>query len=223
MKLFDFIFGSAVNRRMASFQDRLMERHVAEVENIYRQMRGWRHDYHSHLQTIKAYRAMGREEELNDYLELLEADLTAVDTVIKSGNIMVDAMLNSKLSLAKSRGIAVNAKAVVPKSIGVSEVDLCVLVGNLLDNAMEACAGLPADKRFIRVYMDMKKDNLYMCVTNSSGGVKKENGRYISSKGGNHGFGLIRADRIVKKYGGYIKRGDEEGAFTSEVLLPVTQ
>lgn len=223
MGLIDFILRGAIDRRIAAFQNDLMAKHITEVENIYKQMRGWRHDYHNHIQALKAYRFLDENDKIDQYLNSLETDLTSVDTLIKSGNVMVDAILNSKLSLAKSRCISISAKAVVPSNIPISEIDLCVIIGNLLDNAIEA--GLRIDdeaKRFIRIYMDMKRDNLYLSVTNSSGGkIKKQDGRYVSDKGVNHGFGLMRLDKIVDKYAGYIKRRDEDGAFTSEVMLPL--
>ena len=105
----------------------------------------------------------------------------------------------------------------------MSVIDLCVIIGNLLDNAIEACQRMEGGgQRFIRVYMDLKRDSLYLSVTNASGGpIRKQDERYISVKGVNHGFGLMRVDRIVDKYGGYIKRRDEEGAFTAEVMLPL--
>jgi len=172
---------------------------------------------------MKAYRSFNENKKIDNYLNSLETDLTSVDSLIKSGNVMADAILNSKLSLAKSRKITVNAKAVVPKEITIAEIDLCVVIGNLLDNAIEACLRIGDEsKRFIRVYMDMKRNDLYISVTNSSGGkAQKQNGRYISGKGESHGFGLMRVDKIVDKYGGYIKRNDEDGAFTSEVMLPL--
>ena len=223
MKIIDVILRGAIDRRIAAYQNDLMTKHVTEVENIYKQMRGWRHDYHNHIQTIKAYRSLGENEKIDGYLNSLDADLTSVDTLIKSGNVMVDAILNSKLSLAKSRKINVNAKAVVPKNITISEIDLCVIIGNLLDNAIEACLRINDEKkRFIRVYMDMKRGDLYLSVTNSSEGkIQKQGGKYISGKGESHGFGLMRVDKIVDKYNGYIKRNDEDGAFTSEVMLPL--
>ena len=223
MGFVDYFLRGAIDRRTAVFQSDLMEKHVTEVENIYKQMRGWRHDYHNHIQTMKAYRSLGENEKIDGYLNSLETDLTSVDTLIKSGNVMVDAILNSKLSLAKSRKIDINAKAIVPQKLTVSEIDLCVIIGNLLDNAIEACVRVDDEaKRFIRVYMDLKRDNLYLSITNASGGkIQKQDGRYISGKGENHGFGLMRIDKIVDKYAGYIKRRDEDGAFTSEIMLPL--
>lgn len=136
---------------------------------------------------------------------------------------MVDAILNSKLSLAKSQNININAKAIVPQDISVSDIDLCVIIGNLLDNAIEASLKMNEEEvPKIRVYIDIKREQLYISVTNSSGErANKHNGRYLSIKGTNHGFGLVRVDKIVEKYNGYIKRRDEEGVFTSEVLLPL--
>ena len=82
---------------------------------MYRQMRGWRHDYHNHIQTMKAYLTMRQLEDLNRYFQELDQDLTTVDTVIKTGNVMIDAILNSKLSLAKGKNIRIEAKAVFGK------------------------------------------------------------------------------------------------------------
>ena len=106
---------SLLDRRIAAYQNDLVAKHCEEVQNIYREMRGWRHDYHNHIQTLKAYRAEGENERLDRYLSALDADLAGIDTLIKSGNVMVDAMLNSKLSLAAARRISVNARAIVPE------------------------------------------------------------------------------------------------------------
>ena len=215
-----------VDRRIAQYQSDLLERHCEEVENMYRQTRGWRHDYHDHIQTMKAYLAMGRLEELSHFLGELDRDLTTVDTVIKTGNVMIDAILNSKISLAKVRGIHVEAKAIVPKelNLSLSVVDLSLVIGNLMDNAMEACDGICDEKeRFIRIYMDVLKGQLYIYIMNSAEGRRKRAGRvYESTKDGKyHGFGLMRIDKVVDKYQGYLERQDEEGVFVTEVMLPL--
>lgn len=76
--------------------------------------------------------------------------------------------------------------------------------------------------RLLRVYIDVKRDRLYVSVTNTSGGsVRKRGGRYQSAKQGFHGLGLMRVDRLVDRYQGYVKRRDEQGAFTTELLLPI--
>ena len=155
MGILSWMLSPIIDKRIAAFQSDLMGKHIVEVENIYKQMRGWRHDYNSHIQTVKAHLQFKQYEEIGIYLNNLESDLATVDTVIKTGNVMVDAILNSKLSLAASKSISIDAKAIVPKTLPISEIDLCIIIGNLLDNATEACVRLPVESdRFIRVYID---------------------------------------------------------------------
>ena len=189
---------------------------------MYRQIRGWRHDYRNHIQTMKAYAAEGDWEAIRRYLDLLDEDLTSVDTAVKTGNPMADAILNSKISLANSKKIRVIADAHIPVKLKSSEIDLCCILGNLFDNAIEASEKLPEDQRVIRVYMDMKNTQLYISFTNFTAGkkLKKEGKLFRSTKGEGHGFGLVRIDAIVERLDGYISRNSEDGAFTTEILLP---
>ena len=99
------LFSRLLDRRIASYQQELIETHYREVDNMYRQIRGWRHDYRNHIQTMKAYASAGDLEAIRRYLDLLDQDLTTVDTVIKTGNPMADAILNSKISLQNPRGL----------------------------------------------------------------------------------------------------------------------
>lgn len=217
------VFIRLLELRIAAYQNDLMEKHCEEVENMYRQMRGWRHDYKHHIQTMKAHLMLKQYRELDDYLSELDTDLTKVDTVLRTGNVRIDAVLNSKLAVAKEKGIRVNAKAIVPDRLKVKEVDLCVIVGNLLDNAMEACAGTVEENQFIRIYMEALKGQLYIYASNSMADhINKVGGQYLSTKDGNHGFGLMRIDRVVKKYNGYINRQHEEGIFATEIMLPLS-
>ncbi len=211
-----------IDRRIAEYQSELIKTHYREVDNMYRQIRGWRHDYRNHIQTMKAYAAAGDWDAIKRYLDLLDDDLASVDTVIKTGNPMTDAILNSKISLAKAKSIRVIADAHVPVRLKSSEIDLCCILGNLFDNAIEASERLPEEKRLIRVYMDMKGTQLYISFTNmTAGGKMTKLGRlFASTKGEGHGFGLARIDAIVARAEGYISCNSEDGAFTVEILLP---
>lgn len=216
------LLSKRMDKRIASYQHELIETHYREVDNMYRQIRGWRHDYRNHIQTMKAYAAAGDWDAVKRYLDLLDDDLATVDTVIKTGNHMTDAILNSKISLAKSKGIKVVADAHIPVELKSSEIDLCCIIGNLFDNAIEASVQLPEDQRLIRVYMDMKNTQLYISFTNFTAGRKlqKVGKLFRSTKGGDHGLGLVRIDSIVERLEGYISRNSEDGAFTTEILLP---
>lgn len=223
MPLFDRVFYRSIDRRIAAYQQELTEKHCEEVQNIYNTMRGWRHDYRNHIAVMQASLKMGNLAELENYLGELDIDLNTVDTVVKTGNVMADAILNSKLSLACKKGIKTNVTASVPK-LEMSDVKLCVIIGNLLDNAMEACMKIEDEtERFIRVYIGVFKEQFYISVTNSMAETPKRIGKaYKTTKDNEHGFGLMRIDAIVKKYGGYLRREHDEGVFGTEIMLPVT-
>ena len=217
------MLGKRANRRIEAYQRELLKTHFLEVDNMYRKMRGWRHDYRNHIQVLKSYTDKGDLEAISEYLDNLEKDLYTVDTVIKTGNPMTDAILNSKIALANDRNIRVEVDANIPVLISISPVDLCTILGNLFDNAIEASEGLPEDRRVIRVYIDLKGNQLYISFLNftSGGKLKKVGNIFKSTKGGEHGLGLGRIDDVVKRLGGYISRNSEESAFTTEVLLPI--
>ena len=207
-----------IAKRVASFETELLQKYYAEVENMYAKMRGWRHDHRHHIKTMKIHASKGEYEEIVKYLDMLDEDLTNIETVIKTGNQMADAILNSKLSIAAEKQIKIKAEAQIPVSLTISELDLCIVIGNLLDNAIDACMELPAEERLIRIYMEMKGNYLYLVLTNTAGGTKKHSFR--TAKGEGHGLGLARVDAVVKKYGGYLTRASEDNAFSTEVLLP---
>jgi two-component system sensor histidine kinase AgrC len=210
------------DRKLTEYQNALVEQHYAEIENIYRTMRGWRHDWHNHIQALCAQLDSGEYEKARSYLDEINQSILTIDTVLKTGNTMADAILNSKISLMKSKEIEVEAEAQVPASLSVPDVDLCIIIGNLLDNALEACAKLEPGNRFVHIYIHVKGAMLYMSFTNSAGKKQPKIGNlFLSSKGSDHGFGLKRVDSLVEKNGGYITRASEDGGYTTEVTLPL--
>lgn len=216
--IFSRIADRLLEKRVAAYQDDLIEKHFEEVQSIYDKMRGWRHDYHNHIQALLAL--VGDDERTRDDLWKLNKDLTEVDTVVKTGNVTVDAILNSKLTLIKSKDIPVDAVAKVPDDLKISEIDLCAIIGNLLDNAIEAVLPLPPESRFIRIYIGMLKSQLYISVTNSTASEPRKIGeKYVSTKGEGRGVGLMRVDSIARRNGGTVNRQNESGVFATEVLL----
>ncbi len=112
-----------IDRRIARFQSSLIEKQMTETENMYRQMRSWRHDYRNHIQNMKILLSEGNYSELDTYMEELAKDLVTVDTVIKTGNVMADAVLNAKLYAANNLHVRVNVKANIPKNLPMSDVE----------------------------------------------------------------------------------------------------
>ena len=216
------LINRSAEKRVAAYQNELMERHYREVENMYRQMRGWRHDYHNHMQSVKAYLAEENTAGAQAYLDRLETDLDQVRLLFDTGNLNVDAILNAKISLALEREIPCHYKATIPKQLSVSDIDLCVILGNLIDNAVEACRDVEPKSQFLRLYIAPMKQQFYISVSNATNElVRKLDEDYISRKRGDHGHGLKRIDVMVEKYGGYINRKNEPGVFVTEIMLPL--
>ena len=218
------ILKNKYDKRLSDFQDSVLKKQRDEVQNIYQTMRAWRHDYHNHMQAIKALLTMNKKEELSEYLDNLEKDLDSIDIAIRTGNVGLDAILSSKVSIARKNNIEVNCTARVPADLKISDVHLCAIVGNLMDNAIEACEKITkeAAPRFIRVYIGLFKSQLYISVSNST--CEKHRRRLselVTSKLGEHGFGLRRIDKLAEKYDGYVNRKNEPGIFATEVMLPL--
>ena len=208
-------------RRLSDFQDSVLKKQRDEVQNIYQTMRAWRHDYHNHIQSIKAMLAMQKFAELDKYLDTLESDLDSIDIAIRTGNVGLDAILSSKVSIARKNNIQVDCTAKVPLALKITDVHLCAIVGNLLDNAIEACEKLEVN-RFIPIYIGLFKQQLYISVSNSTCEKRRRRlSELVTSKLGEHGFGLRRIDRIASQYDGYVNRKNEPGIFATEVLLPL--
>ena len=82
------LFSRRVDKQLEAYQRELVDTHYKEVENMYRQIRGWRHDYRNHIQVLKAFAAKGDMDAIRAYLDELDTDLNTVDTVVKTGNAM---------------------------------------------------------------------------------------------------------------------------------------
>lgn len=206
--------------RLAEYQAEQTEKHLTEVRAIYKEMRGYKHDFHHHLQALKGHLEAGQTERALAYIQELDDRLMQVDTLLKTGNAALDAVLSAKLAQAKAENIAVTLKAVVPEGLTLSDTELSMVVGNLLDNAIEACRYAEGEK-FLRLYLAMKGNMLYFSMLNSAGKKRLKTGSlFRSHKAGLHGFGLHRAEAIIKEHGGWIKFNSEDGAFTSEFLVP---
>lgn len=208
---------------LIEYQTEQSRQHLAEVQGIYREMRGYKHDFHHHLQALKGQLEAGETKRALAYLEQLDQQLMDVDTLLKTGNVALDAILSAKISQARALGIAVTVKANVPDRLLLSDLEHGIIVGNLLENAIEACQ-CAQGQRFLRLFLGMKGKMLYFSMLNSAGAKASKKGKLFSSrKMGLHGFGLRRAESILEAHGGWCKYNSEDGAFTSEFLVPAVE
>lgn len=209
--------------KLVEYQTEQSEKHLNEVRSIHKEMRGYKHDFHHHLQALKGQLEAGEVDRALAYIEQLDNQLMNVDTLLKTGNVSLDAILSAKIAQAKAENIAVTVKANVPDALTISDLELSIIIGNLLDNAIEACRTVTGE-RFIRIFISMKGTMLYFSMLNAAGAKKKKTGSlFATHKDGVHGFGLRRAEAILDEHGGWVKYNSEDGAFTSEFLVPAVE
>ncbi len=209
--------------KLVEMQEEQAKRHLEEVRVIHGEMRGYKHDFHHHLQALKGQLEAGEVERALAYIEQLDRSLQSVDTLLKTGNVTVDAILSARLAQARSEGISVDVQANLPDTLALTDVELSIVIGNLLDNAIEACRAAQG-RKFIRLSIRMKSSMMYFYLLNAAGAKQKKVGSlFRTGKTGAHGFGLHRAEAILKKHGGWVKYNSEDGAFTSEFLVPAVR
>lgn len=209
--------------KLVEYQTEQSEKHLNEVRSIHKEMRGYKHDFHHHLQALKGQLEAGEVNRALAYIEQLDNQLMNVDTLLKTGNVSLDAILSAKIAQAKAENIAVTVKANVPDALTISDLELSIIIGNLLDNAIEACRTVTGE-RFIRIFISMKGTMLYFSMLNAAGAKKEKTGSlFATHKNGVHGFGLRRAEAILEEHGGWVKYNSEDGAFTSEFLVPAIE
>lgn len=209
--------------KLVEYQTEQSEKHLNEVRSIHKEMRGYKHDFHHHLQALKGQLEAGEVDRALAYIEQLDNQLMNVDTLLKTGNVSLDAILSAKIAQAKVENIAVTVKANVPDALTISDLELSIIIGNLLDNAIEACRTVTGEQ-FIRIFISMKGTMLYFSMLNAAGAKKKKTGSlFATHKDGVHGFGLRRAEAILEEHGGWVKYNSEDGAFTSEFLVPAIE
>lgn len=202
-----------------SMQKEQYERLLDNIENTARLRHDWRH----HLLSISGFVEAENLADLQAYLrevgpEYLEEGETAV-----CSNYVVDVILRHYTSLAKAQGVSLNLEVDIPKEFSVPDKELCIIFGNLVENAMEACMGQKEDEpRSIEVKAHRKGEQIVLMMKNTYGKkVIFKAGVFYSTKheGIGIGIGLSSVDKIVEKNKGIMKVNYDEHFFTVNILI----
>lgn len=198
-----------------------------EIEVMYNDMRIWRHEYKNNLIALKALVEHGENEKALQYFSKITTDSLNHNETLQTGNYVLDAVVSSKLWLAKAQNIEVNIQAVYPTNNCIDDHDLCAIIGNLLDNAIEACGRMEesGDKKYINFSLLLRGKNLIISISNSyNSELKRKGERYLTVKNeAFHGLGIAYVDSIVSKYSGHVLRTHKNGVFKTHVMLPLLQ
>ena len=190
------------------------------VRSQYQEIRQIRHDIKQHLDAIGGLQLEGKIDAAQKYISEISSNLDRIEMFMDVGNDFVNAILNSKLSIAKSKGIEVLCSSSSEVS-GISEYDLCNLIGNMLDNAIEA-AEKTGDNAVVEVSIHSDKYKLMIKVANSIlQSVLSSNSKLKTTKNKTelHGFGVKSIKMIAEKYGGSVDFYEEDLTFFCRVIL----
>ena len=197
--------------------------HLADMQGSYLALRNWRHDYHNHLSIINYYVEEGEWDSLREYLGELNQQLPILPMAVNTDNSVFNALINTKMLLAIQAGVDLEVEADLPEFLPLDDVSFCALLGNLLDNALEATKRLPAEsKPWIRVSAQLSNHVFELHVANSTDGTYHFlRNRLLSRKEEpNHGIGLWRVQQIVQSVGGKLSLTPERDVFEALVRIP---
>ncbi len=179
-----------------------------------------KHDMKNHILGLQQLWDNGNKEEFQEYIERM--GIFNDDDIINTGNVMFDSILNYKISQAKNKGITVNVDIQIPTKLDIESFDVNVILGNLLQNSIEALEYVEGEK-YINFIMDYKMSCLYIMIENPYYHILKQNDDfvYISTKNDieKHGIGLESVKRSVSRYNGVIDIETISQKFTINIFL----
>lgn len=209
--------------RLKSEQTELLERDYTALSNAYAVNAKLFHDFHNHIGALRQLLSHERYREAVQYLDALQEPVRGLADTVWTGDGTLDYLINSKAAAAETDGIDFQIQVEFPRHTNIRSADLCAILGNLLDNALEAARQVPEDKaRFVSLAVRRIHQMLVIRVENSySAAPIQENGELKTTKaaGGLHGWGLKSAQTAADKYDGMVQTTCADGVFRAVATL----
>lgn len=202
-------------------QNKSYERQLSVMKEALENTNVIRHDFKHHLAVIHCFVELNQTEECLSYLNKLSEWTDKQSLYAKSGHPIIDSIINFKLDQAAAKKISVSVRLQIPKDLELSTFDLSTLLGNLLDNAIEATCKLP-EQRMIQLTIQYQKGILLIQLKNSFNGIiRKSDNKILTTKkdAKQHGIGLRRISEVVEKYKGYLVMENDDHIFLTKIML----
>lgn len=197
------------------------QREAVIIQQKQELLKQFRHDLKNRLQVLEEIAKGGDMRELTRYLREIEAKQREQEIFSNTGNLIIDSIINSKLGDAQEKGIEIHASVVLPAAIEVGTDDMVVILGNLLDNAIEACERMDSAK-YIKLLMSYEKGCILLSVKNSFDQViRSDYGEFMTRKKEKslHGLGIKSVKNAVENYNGIAEFTCEGAEFSADILL----
>ena len=221
--LYDKISGlmqEQIEKRVTEEQNRFYEYQVHMMKDTLDSIRMVRHDMKNKMSALYIMAQKGRDEELMFYLEELTDVCNKTKEYAHSGNIAIDSIINYKLQKSDENHIKVITDIIVPMELVIPTFDIAAILGNLLDNAIEAVTYV--EERWIDIRVRYTKGRLIIEINNSyDGTLLRTSGGIMSRKADkeNHGMGITSVEMTLKKYDGVLQITTNDVKFTAKVLM----
>lgn len=211
---------SVASKKYFSDMNKLLEKQIQtqisyyeDRERTYAEIRRFKHDYINHINCIRSMLKAERYDEISEYLGDITDMLPTDKLSFNTGNFISDAILSDKQSSIREKNITIEFDGTIPTSI--NEADLCIILGNAIDNAIEACLALDGEKK-ITIYGGFCHSYFILTVSNPTEKIKDYNVFPFTTKSNKseHGFGLLNIKSVVDKYNGYMKIDNKDNVFT---------
>ena len=203
-------------------QAEILERDYQALSRTYEDNAKLYHDLHNHIEAIYQCLAQGDIQEAIRYCEDLRIPVRDISQTAWTGDKAIDYLISSKMALAEQEQIKTKVNIEYPHNTNIRSVDLTTILGNLLDNALEAAKTAPDEVRFLNLTIRRINAMLIIKVENGYGNApKRESGNLITSKSDktSHGWGLKSVQTAADYYDGIITTNYENGVFRSVVTL----
>lgn len=228
--LFDNIVAQISENNEMSLREEQLLLQQTQYESIisgYDQVKKVRHDMLGHLIAIDGYLEKHKMDDAKSYIRQLHEEIAYTSRRIISGNVAVDAIINNRMVLAEKHGVVIVTDVALPKEMSIKNLDLSIIIGNLLTNAIEACQRLENEGSMnIQIGMKYRRNSLVIKVKNpfNQKSLKIQNGKFMSSKihrkGSRTGVGINNVETVVGKYGGMYEHKTENGEFVVNIIIP---
>lgn len=183
----------------------LSENHMKDIEIMMEKNRIQTHDMKHHLLILREYGQEKQWDSLMSYLNELSDDILVSQKAMWTQVGILDTLLEQKKAKAESKGIEFRIRADRIGELPFSDMEICTLFSNLLDNAIEACEKIEDDRRWVAIQITRKSGMLYLTISNSiKDRPAEQEGKLITNKQNHqlHGYGIKSVQKIVRKYEG---------------------
>jgi len=222
--IYYFIVNALHKMAEAEDRNRILEMQTKQFESLQRYIdhdARARHDFRQTIYTLNSLSSEGDYDSIREYLNRYIDTLPSKETTDYCSDSALNALLNHYAGRAANNNISADIQVLLPTDLQVDSIDLCSIVGNILENAINACNEIPDASPFIKLIISTEQGNeIYIAMTNTfSGNIRQKKGRYLSTHKGGNGIGLISIATTASAYGGTASFSHDKNLFYSDIML----